>query len=122
MSLRTNKRKQGGVLKAETVSWNCALLGNTVTLLQGASRSYYVKATSANVTINVSAGILMLGTEIEVTFEQDAVGGRTITLGGSGGATMVGGGTSAPALGALEKTVYRFRQAPGKICVSKQIA
>jgi hypothetical protein len=111
--------------KVQCVEWDCALLGSTVPVNANAAECIYIKATAANVILQLSD--MMPGEEVEVVFEQDAVGGRTISFAGGGFVSPVfpGAGTVTPAVGANQLSVYRFRQyaaTSGRILCSKQIA
>ena len=111
--------------KVQCVEWDCAILGSTVPVNANAAECIYVKCTTANVIFQLSN--MMPGEEVEVVFEQDAVGGRTISFAAGDFVSPLfpGAGVVTPAVGASQLSVYRFRQfavASGRILCSKQIA
>ena len=115
------RRTKSPSVGAQGEVWDCATQGSTVTLNPGGSRHVHVKATTANVVFTTP--IMQKGQDLDITFEQDAVGGRTISLGGQSG-VVVGGGALTPAAGANELSVYRlrcYRTGGGGIVISKQI-
>lgn len=94
----------------------------TVAIDGSGPRTFFLTPVATNLTINV--GQAPAGTIIEVAFQQDGVGGRTVTFNNNGAAPVFpGAGTGAPATGINQYTFYTlFWPRPDLCLITKVIA